>query len=95
MNRQIAAIVCLALFLTLQVFAASNSLHKIIHRDAGTPGHQCVLTVIAQGQVNAPAAGPGVAVLVAALLFCLSSPIAAVFSSVDYRLSPSRAPPRF
>jgi hypothetical protein len=81
------------LFLALQAFSASRSLHQVIHKDAGSPGHQCALTLFAQGQVNAPVAGLQLAAVATALLFCVPSAHAVFFSSTDLRLSPSRAPP--
>jgi hypothetical protein len=42
------------LFLTLQVFGASDSLHKLLHADAASPTHQCAITLISQGQFEQP-----------------------------------------
>jgi hypothetical protein len=93
--RRAWTLVALVLFVTLQVFAASGPLHKAIHADATAPNHHCVITLLTHGQVNAPAALPGLVAFAAALIFCLPPFNPAVFSSFDYRLSPSRAPPRF
>jgi hypothetical protein len=94
-DRRILALFCLALFLTLQLFAASGTLHEAIHADANTPGHHCVVTLFAQGHVDSPAASAGSIALIATLLFCLRPAAPALFSSFDYRFSSSRAPPRF
>jgi hypothetical protein len=44
--------------------------------------------------VNAPVALPVLIAFVAAIIFLLPLLQSAVFSSFDYRLCPSRAPPR-
>jgi hypothetical protein len=92
-SRRLWAAICLALFLTLQVFAASSSLHQAIHADAAAPSHHCVITLLSHGQLNAPEVFTGCLVFVAALLFLLPSRVATLSASFDYRLSPSRAPP--
>jgi hypothetical protein len=93
--HRMGALVGLLLFVALQVFAASGNLHKAIHSDATSPGHHCVITLLAHGQVNAPVV-PGIWVaFVAALIFFLPLLSSAVISSFDLRLSPGRAPPRF
>lgn len=93
--RRHCAIVCLALFLFLQLFAASGPLHQAIHSDAGTPGHQCVITLLAHGQINSPNFSQALVTFVA-VLFALLPTLHSVFiSSFAYRLSHSRAPPRF
>jgi hypothetical protein len=91
--RRLGAAICLALFLTLQLFAASSSLHQAIHSDASAPSHHCVITLLSQGQLITPEVFTGGLVFVAALLFILPSLHATLSSSFDYRLSPSRGPP--
>jgi hypothetical protein len=92
-SRRLWTVVCLALFLALQLFSASSSLHRAIHPDAASPAHQCVITLWSHGQVDVPGVSLACVIFVAALLFFLPSLPAAVPSSFDYRLSPSRAPP--
>jgi len=94
-SRRAWAVVCLALFLTVQIFAASGPLHQVIHPDAHSPQHQCVFTLFAHGQLDAAGAFPPLMAFVAVLCFLLPTLPSAVRSSFDYRLSPSRAPPRF
>ena len=92
--RRFGAGLCLALFLLLQLFAVSSSLHERIHADSSLPGHHCVITLVAQGDLSGPAALTGLGIIITAG-FCL--PLlhrVATLSSFDYRLSPSRAPPR-
>ena len=92
-SRRVWATIGLALFLTLQLFASSESLHKLIHPDADSPGHQCGITMIAHGQVNAPEALMPLIAFVAALFFLLPPLQLVVVSSFDYRFSADRAPP--
>ena len=93
LRRRVCAAVCLALFLTLQLFASSSSLHKLIHPDADSPGHHCAITLLAQGQVSAPEALPILVAFVAGLFYVLPLVQSAEHSSFDYRFSSSRAPP--
>ncbi len=92
-SRRVPAIICLALFLVLQVFTSSETLHKLIHPDADSADHQCAITMFAHGQVNSVETVVTVSVLVAAIFFFLPALQSAVFSSFDYCLSSSRAPP--
>jgi hypothetical protein len=94
-RRRLSALPCLALFLVLEIFAGSGVLHKSIHADSAAPGHHCVITLLAQGQVHAPAAALGWVAFVSVFLFCLPLTRAALVSSFVYRLCPSRGPPRF
>jgi hypothetical protein len=87
------ALLFLALFLTLQLFAGSGTLHQAIHSDANAPDHHCAITLLTQGQVN-------VAVVMSlwlafAIAFIFSLPLLeeTVQSFLDLRLAPGRAPP--
>jgi hypothetical protein len=93
-SRRVWALVCLVLFVTLQVFAASDILHKSVHADCATAGHHCVITLLADGQVNWVGSSAGLIALVALLLFSLPLLNAQAVSSADFLLAPSRAPPR-
>ena len=93
--RRSGAGLCLALFLLLQLFAVCGSLHERIHADSSLPGHHCVITLVAQGDLSAPASLTAFAIIVS-IGFCLPLLLrVSTLSSFDYRLSPSRAPPRF
>jgi len=93
--RRIWALIGIALFLALQVFASSGALHKSLHAEADAPGHHCVITLLSQGQVSAPVViGIWVAFAFASI-FLLPLLQSAVTSSSDLRLAPGRAPPRF
>ncbi len=92
-SRRVPAVICLALFLILQVFTSSETLHKLIHPDADSADHQCAITMFVHGQVNSVETGVAVIVLVAAIFFAVPPLQSAVFSSFDYPFSASRAPP--
>jgi hypothetical protein len=93
-GRRCAAAVCLFLFLLLQVFGASRTLHDSIHPDAASPGHQCAITLLAKGQVSVASGGLTVVLAAVALLFCplLFDPL--FIASFPRRLPPGRGPPR-
>ena len=92
-SRRFGALLCLALFITLQLFASSGPLHKAIHADADTPGHHCVVTLLTHGQVNAPVLAGIWLAFAAAVVFLLPLIRSAVLPSSDLRLAPGRAPP--
>jgi len=89
------AVVCLMLFLWLGTFAltVSPELHRLLHKDARSAHHQCLITQISQHSLlvtfapvvapAAPHAGMG------PLCFAVTE----FFPTIDYLLSPSRAPP--
>ncbi|MDB6015607.1 MAG: hypothetical protein JWR19_96 [Pedosphaera sp.] len=86
-----ALLACLVLFIS--TLAASSSLHKFIHADAGDSDHHCVITLFQQGQVNSVVGMPILAGIIT--LFGGIALLAETFllTSTDYRFSPSRAPP--
>jgi hypothetical protein len=74
--------------------SASQALHQSLHHDSAADSHFCLICFFAKGQVSA---APVVLLSVAAVFYCLGSARPAsvpAFSHFDYRLSPSRAPPR-
>ena len=91
--RRVGAVISLALFLTLQLFTSSETLHKLIHPDADSPDHECAITLFHHGQVDTTSVFVPLVAFVAALLFVLSEFRPPVFSSFDYRFAFSRAPP--
>ncbi len=93
-TRRVGAVFALVLFLTLQLFVSSESLHKLIHPDADSPDHECAITLFTHGQVNTPVATLPTVFFVAALFFLLPLFQSAVLSSFNYRFSASRAPPQ-
>ena len=92
--RRVCAVFGLALFLALQLLTSSSALHKLIHPDAESTDHHCVITLFSRGQLEAAPATAPVVAFVAALLFLLPILKSAEFPSFAYRFSASRAPPR-
>jgi hypothetical protein len=83
------------LFLWLATFAAAVSpqIHRLVHPDAASATHFCLLTQVRHGSM-ALGVLPVVAPAPPALqMWVVRCPDAPVLSSFDYRLSPSRAPP--
>ena len=71
----------------------SPELHRLLHKDAQAPGHNCLITQIQQqpllagfSSVAAPTAVPVVAAAVC-------TPEVQFLPASDYHASPSRAPP--
>lgn len=93
-SRALWSLLFLALFLTLQLFASSGSLHRLLHSDANSPDHHCAITLLTQGQVNVPVVMNLWLAFALALIFSLPLLQATVQSSLDLRLAPGRAPPR-
>ena len=78
-----------ALMLTL---AANESLHKLLHADAGKASHTCAVTLFAHGQVDSASVEvsesvPSVSVEITSL------PVISVFSPAIENLPAGRAPP--
>jgi hypothetical protein len=94
-SRPVWALICLGLFIALQLVAASGPLHQSFHADSSAPDHHCVVTLLSHGQVTLAGGGLWLLAFVAALLFVVRCADSGSFSSFDLRLSPSRAPPRF
>jgi hypothetical protein len=94
-TRRFCAVICLALFMVVELLALSPALHKDLHPNADSPSHHCAVTLFTHSQVTSAAVVCELPALVAILLFCLPPPKAVALPSVDYRLSPSRAPPSF
>lgn len=91
--RRFWAVVCLLLFLTVEVLASSVVLHKVIHPDADSPLHHCVVSLLAQGQLTCGTVAAEVVLIVVVVLLRLPPLKTVANVAVDCRLSPSRAPP--
>lgn len=91
-NRPLLAGLMLALFVFLLALAQFRTLHQLCHPEAGRSDHQCVVTMLATGQVDAPATLT--ALPPAPQVFrqpSLATPD--LVSSADRTLLPSRGPP--
>ena len=85
----------LALLLLISgTLSVSHTLHQSLHPDGAGDSHFCLVCLFAKGQVNAADVG----LVSAAWAFSFFSAIRLASTSplpgFDYRLSPSRAPPR-
>ena len=82
----------LGVFLFGLALTYSESLHQRVHADAGKPGHQCLVTLLAAGQIDAvPAAISIQPTPCAVSLFAW--PDTPVFRSPAYSIPPGRGPP--
>lgn len=82
------------LVLFAAILSSSPSLHEQFHQNSSSPSHACVVCLFAQGHLSVAEVGIVAVGMAAALSFFCKPISSAIFSSVDYRLSPSRAPPR-
>ncbi len=82
----------LALFLSVLALTLSEALHRVCHADAGTPQHQCAVTMLQSGQVDAPVYEA--AIVPPAMVSVSVQLVENIFvPSVDYSLPPSCGPP--
>jgi hypothetical protein len=91
-GRVVIASFLAGLVLLLNAMAACPALHELIHKDASSANHQCVVTLFAHGQVDAAATG----VLLAAPQVCvadLPSVEISVYRPAIEHLPAGRAPP--
>ena len=86
------AITDVALVLALSVLSASPACHRLIHKDACDPGHECAVTLFLNGQVHCPSTDVEV-VKPLPVLLSQASARCVNFVSADVRLLPSRGPP--
>ena len=92
-SRRAAVAVMISLWVAIWALEVSPGLHRLLHEDAESPGHHCLVT-----QFQHHLLLPG---FVAALAPALPDSSHALirsgdfqfYPSYDYRLSPSRAPP--
>jgi hypothetical protein len=91
-QRRTGAFALLSLFLFVLGMAQFESLHRAIHCDAAQPEHQCAVTLIQSGQIDAPtsAAAP-----VSIPVQAAAQPVPEVVfvSPPAFSLLPSRGPP--
>ncbi|MDB6065016.1 MAG: hypothetical protein JWR26_1224 [Pedosphaera sp.] len=90
--KRALSLLCLAVFVSLQALAASPVLHDHFHHDAGKADHNCIVTLLTQGSIDATACIP---LIVQPTGFVIEAPVTFVSVSVsaDYQLLPGRAPP--
>ena len=91
-RRWRAGSLLLGVFLFGLALTYSESLHQRVHADAGKPGHQCVVTLLAAGQIDAVPAVISIR-FTSGDVFLLAWPDIPVFRSPAYSLPPGRGPP--
>jgi hypothetical protein len=91
-GKAVIASLLVALVLLLDAMAACPSLHELIHKDANSAEHQCVVTLFAHGQVDS--AMVDVPVVVTTIRVETAPQIVfSVFSPAIKNLPAGRAPP--
>jgi hypothetical protein len=93
-NRVLAAFLALML-LVASTISASHALHQELHSGTSDSGHFCLLCSLAKGEVGAAAVAIFVAIPLIGLFYFLPRTQSTAASAANYRLSPSRAPPRY
>lgn len=90
---QSAVSACLTALLLLQMtMAAWEPLHKFFHKDADEPGHECSVTMLAHGQVDASVVDVP-RVLPVTVIETTPPVLLSVFSATFEGLPPGRGPP--
>jgi hypothetical protein len=90
--RMPLGILAVLLVLLLNLLAASLSLHKHLHTDAGKTQHHCAVTLFAHGQVDAPVVDVASPVPVAPVEFLPQSSVS-IPNALVATLPPGRGPP--
>jgi hypothetical protein len=81
------------LLLAFSALGACPALHQLIHADSTPESQNCVICLLAQGQVDSVAVIPIVFAFAFGLLFLVHAARTEGLLQSDFRLSPSRAPP--
>jgi len=96
-ERGIGKILLVALMLVLwlgtSALAASPELHHRLHKDSKSLTHECLVTLLSKSHLLAGGTGSFVLAFIPIFFGLLLIADSSHFSIVDYRLSPSRAPP--
>jgi hypothetical protein len=88
-----AVTACLTALLLLQMaMAAWEPLHKFFHKDADEPGHECSVTMLAHGQVDASVVGIPL-ILPVTVIENTPPPLLSVCLAACPALPPGRGPP--
>jgi hypothetical protein len=82
------------LLLVSATLSVSHALHQALHHDGDRGSHFCLVCSLAKGQVSVAEVGLVSAILVLACLAVFRTASTSPLAGFDYRLSPSRAPPR-
>lgn len=91
-GRPAKAVLLLGLFLSVLGVANSATLHQLIHSDAASANHHCAATLLASGQVDAPASAvqvvPAAPISVSLIFPDISAP-----AEISFNLPLGRGPP--
>jgi len=79
-------------FFALSLLAVDAHAHGCLHDDAGQPGHECALTLLAQGQVEVTG-DVALPVRVTGYFAAIFEPVFAAAFDPSLRLPPSCGPP--
>jgi len=91
-GKAVIASLLVALVLLLDAMAACPSLHELIHQDANSSQHQCVVTLFAHGQVDSASVDVSTAVPPASVETAVPFEFS-VFAPAIGNLPAGRAPP--
>jgi len=83
----------LLLWLGTATLAVSPQLHQKLHKDSKSASHECVVTLLSKSHLLAGGGGSVLLVLIPVFFGLLLVAESFHFSVIDFRLSPSRAPP--
>jgi len=75
------------------LLASSPELHRLLHSDAQSPNHHCVVTQVKEHSFLSDISIVAVAVVPTGTMAAIPRSEFQFVSTSDYRLSPSRAPP--
>jgi hypothetical protein len=90
--RMPLGVLSILLVLLLNLLAASPALHEWLHADAGQVEHQCAVTMLAHGQVDAPVVDVALPVPVAPIEFLPQTSVS-ILNALVATLPPGRGPP--
>ena len=91
-SKSVVAGLMLGLFLFVLAMANFETLHCDVHADAETADHQCVVTLLASGQIDTASCAISVSEISFPVLH-VAAPKVLDLVSVDYSLLPGRGPP--
>jgi hypothetical protein len=93
LGKSVLAGLLAAFILLVNTFACDSAFHKHLHADPGHSGHNCALCLFLHGQVDSADVAIIKDFFVASMTACQPATDTFGNSSLDLRLSPSRAPP--
>jgi len=85
----------LVLWLGTFLLASSHELHRLLHPDAQSSSHHCVVTQVREHSILAVVPVAAIPQAPAAEIASLLPEQIPFVATSDYRVSPSRAPPSF